>query len=151
MPELSKTARASMGKEVKKEKAEETVEEAIRQLRLNLQAKLYITPERIQKLLEAYDSLITTFRGTTILLATQTDRVRALEQTVLLQNQELEKYLELGRQVQTEPSVAVGVDLGFAPPAVVVMKDPAFDHPHEDEHHLVDFGHNTTHSKPEGA
>lgn len=58
MPELSKTARASMGKVEKKVKIEESTEEAIRQIRLDRQAKLAILREdRIDRLLAAYDGL----------------------------------------------------------------------------------------------
>ena len=58
MTELSKTARASMGKAEKKEVVVETQEEAIRQLRLNLDAGLWVTPDRIRALLTAYDKLV---------------------------------------------------------------------------------------------
>lgn len=54
MGTLSKTAKASMVKEVK-QTAVETPEEALRQLRLNLDAGLYVTPQRIRTLVEAYD------------------------------------------------------------------------------------------------
>jgi 50S ribosomal subunit-associated GTPase HflX len=54
MAELSKTAKASMVKEVKQVKAE-TPEESLRQLRLNLDAGLFITTDRIRVLLSAYD------------------------------------------------------------------------------------------------
>jgi hypothetical protein len=57
MPELSKTARASMGKQVK-EVHVETPEEAIRQLRLNREARLHIGDmSRVDALLKAYDEV----------------------------------------------------------------------------------------------
>lgn len=52
---LSKTAKASMVKEVKQVRTE-TPEEALRQLRLNLDAGLFVTPDRIRILLSAYDA-----------------------------------------------------------------------------------------------
>jgi hypothetical protein len=55
MPELSKTARASMGKQTK-EVHQETPEEAIRQLRLNREAGLHVGDmSRVDALLAAYD------------------------------------------------------------------------------------------------
>lgn len=58
MAELSKTARASMGKVVKEKKAEESVKEAIRQIRIDRQAGLFIVRmDRVDKLLAAYDEL----------------------------------------------------------------------------------------------
>lgn len=54
----SKTARASMVKEVKEKPKEESTEEAIRQLRLNLAAGLWVTPDRIKALLAAYDKIL---------------------------------------------------------------------------------------------
>lgn len=111
MAELSKTARASQVKEVKEVRVE-TTEEAIRQIRLNLEAKLYITPDRIAKLLAAYDKL---------------------------QNETNELAKEAVKFVE------------HVLPAAVVMKDEAFDHPVEDEHHLVDFGHHTVHKTDAGA
>lgn len=56
MAELSKTARASMGKQVK-EVHEESTEEAIRQIRLERAAGLWPNCSRIDKLLAAYDKL----------------------------------------------------------------------------------------------
>lgn len=56
MAELSKTARASMGKQVK-EVYEESTEEAIRQIRLERQAGLWPNCSRIDKLLAAYDAV----------------------------------------------------------------------------------------------
>jgi hypothetical protein len=57
MTELSKTARASMGKQVK-ETTVETTEEAIRQIRLNRAGGLHIGDmSRVDKLLQAYDEL----------------------------------------------------------------------------------------------
>jgi hypothetical protein len=56
MPEISKTARASMGKQTK-EVHVETPEEAIRQLRLNREAGLHIGDmSRVDALLKAYDT-----------------------------------------------------------------------------------------------
>jgi hypothetical protein len=56
--EISKTARASMGKQVK-EVHVETPEEAIRQLRLNREAGLHIGDmSRVDALLKAYDEAI---------------------------------------------------------------------------------------------
>lgn len=58
MPEISKTARASMGKQVK-EVHQETPEEAIRQLRLNRAAGLHIGDmSRVDALLKAYDEAV---------------------------------------------------------------------------------------------
>jgi hypothetical protein len=58
MAELSKTARASMGKQVK-EVHIETTEEAIRQLRLNREAGLHIGDmSRVDALLKAYDEAV---------------------------------------------------------------------------------------------
>lgn len=51
---LSKTAKASMVRETKEVRVE-TPEESIRQLRLNLDAELWVTPDRIRVLLTAYD------------------------------------------------------------------------------------------------
>jgi hypothetical protein len=57
MPELSKTARASLGKVVK-EVHVETIEEAIKAIRSNREAKLFIGDmSRVDKLLVAYDSV----------------------------------------------------------------------------------------------
>lgn len=56
MPELSKTARASQVKEVK-EKHAETIDEAIKALRLDREAHIWPNCERIDKLLLAYDSI----------------------------------------------------------------------------------------------
>ncbi len=60
MPELSKTARASQVKEVK-EKHVETTEEAIKAVRLELDAHIWPNCERISKLLAAYDTLKTAY------------------------------------------------------------------------------------------
>lgn len=58
MAELSKTARASMGKQVKEVHAE-TTEEAIRQIRLNRAGGLFIGDMfRIDKLIKAYDEAL---------------------------------------------------------------------------------------------
>jgi len=58
MTELSKTARASMGKQVK-ESHVETTEEAIRQIRLNRAGGLHIGDmSRVDKLLKAYDEAL---------------------------------------------------------------------------------------------
>jgi len=57
MAELSKTARASLGK-VSKEVHVETTEEAIRAIRVNREASLFIGDmSRVDKLLAAYDEL----------------------------------------------------------------------------------------------
>lgn len=169
MTELSKTARASTVKE-KKERVEESVEEAIRQLRLNLGAGLYITSDRIRKLLECYDSVVIAFRGTTILLETQIDRVKALEQAVIMRDQELEELRTQGNDLVAALPVMIQTGIEMANEAVkigpieyepvttiehredgthVVMAElPAQEH---DEHHLVDFGHHTIHEHKEGA
>lgn len=105
MAEISKTARASMVRETAKEVKVETTEEAIRQIRLNLEAKLYIIPERIAKLLAAYDKL---------------------------KAESVELAKEAVKFVETVLPAAVVEN--------VVMKHPEFDHPAEDENHLVDFG-----------
>jgi hypothetical protein len=57
MAELSKTAKASMVREVKKAKVE-TPEESLRQLRLDLAAGLYVPAHRIKVLLDLYDAVI---------------------------------------------------------------------------------------------
>jgi hypothetical protein len=58
MAELSKTARASMGRVVK-EVHQETPEEAIRQLRLNREAGLHVGDmSRVDALLKAYDEVL---------------------------------------------------------------------------------------------
>jgi hypothetical protein len=57
MAELSKTAKASMVREVKKAKVE-TPEESLRQLRLDLAAGLYVPSHRIKVLLDLYDAAI---------------------------------------------------------------------------------------------
>jgi hypothetical protein len=57
MGTLSKTAKASMVKEVKQARIE-TPEESLRQLRLDLGAGLYIPVHRIKVLLGAYDALL---------------------------------------------------------------------------------------------
>lgn len=59
MAELSKTAKASMVREVKKVKVE-TPEESLRQLRLDLAAGLYVPAHRIKLLLNLYDAVIAT-------------------------------------------------------------------------------------------
>jgi uncharacterized protein YhaN len=55
MAEMSKTAKSSMVREVKKTKVE-TPEESLRQLRLDLAAGLYVPTHRIKVLLDAYDA-----------------------------------------------------------------------------------------------
>jgi hypothetical protein len=58
MPELSKTARASMGKQYK-EVHVETTEEAIHAIRMNRAGGLHIGDmSRVDKLLAAYDKLM---------------------------------------------------------------------------------------------
>jgi hypothetical protein len=54
MGELSKTAKASMVKEVKKTEVE-TPEQSIKKLRADLAAALYVPSHRIKALLDAYD------------------------------------------------------------------------------------------------
>ncbi len=83
MAEMSKTARASMGKVEKKEKVVETQEESIRQLRLNLDAGLYVTPDRIRVLLTAYDQ-----RG-----------------------EELQAYLKLGKMAQDMNTISRAIEI----------------------------------------
>jgi translation elongation factor EF-4 len=62
MAELSKTARASMGKQVK-EVHVETTEEAIKAIRDNRAAGLHIGDmARVDKLLQAYDELKNTLK-----------------------------------------------------------------------------------------
>lgn len=58
MPELSKTARASMGK-VEKKVVVETPEDSIRKIRLALSSipMEYIPAHRVKVLLDAYDDL----------------------------------------------------------------------------------------------
>jgi hypothetical protein len=56
MAELSKTAKASMVKEVKKTEVE-TPEQSIKKLRADLAAALYVPSHRIKALLDAYDAL----------------------------------------------------------------------------------------------
>ncbi len=131
MAEMSKTARASMGKVEKKEKVVETPEESIRQLRLNLDAGLYVTPDRIRVLLTAYDQ-----RG-----------------------EELQAYLKLGKMAQDMNTISRawnGQDMVVSTTEIeaaqgrgpIMAEIPAQEH---DEHHLVDFGHHNTHSHHEGA
>lgn len=59
MAELSKTARASMGKQVK-EVHVETTEEAIKAIRVNREAGLFVGDmSRVDKLLAEYDRVLT--------------------------------------------------------------------------------------------
>lgn len=63
MTELSKTARASMGKQYK-EVHVETTEQAIRAIRINREAGLFIGDmSRVDKLLAAYDEAVAALHG----------------------------------------------------------------------------------------
>jgi hypothetical protein len=57
MGEISKTAKASIVKEIKKTEIE-TPEQSIKKLRLDLDAALYVPSHRIRVLLNAYDAVI---------------------------------------------------------------------------------------------
>lgn len=117
MAELSKTARASMGKVVKEVKVE-TIDEAIKAIRDNRAAGLFIGDmSRIDKLLADRDALLKL-----------TDRL-------IKENDELKQ-----RVVKIEDDTIIE--------QIAMSEIPAQEH---DEHHMVDFGHHTTHPIAEGA
>lgn len=136
MAEVSKTARASMVQAPQEKRAEETTEEAIRQIRLERAAGIWPSTSRIDKLLVAFDreraavaELAPACAGLLKRAETAEAKLRAYE--------ELSKSTEL---IVKHPEILT-----------VTMKDPEFDHPHEDEHHMVDFGHHTVHPTDAGA
>jgi hypothetical protein len=143
MAELSKTAKQSMVRETKEVRVE-TPEESIRQLRLNLDAKLYVTPDRIRVLLTTYDALDAAFTA-------------EHEQVLKLTGDNITLSVAL-HQAQAELKVmaeaAVGLVKAIIPEAVVPVDSiqmaelPAQEH---DEHHMIDFGHDTIHSQAEGG
>jgi len=146
MAELSKTARASQVREVKEVRVE-TPEESIRQLRLNLAAGLYVTPDRIRVLLGAYDAQIEALG-----VLKQADDIAMREMELKIKN--LEDTLDYGQQAynalmeKTTPGTIIEQMIEPLCPGVVMAEIPARE---EDSHHLVDFGHHNTHSVAEGA
>jgi|SRR5579864_188668 len=165
MAELSKTARQSMGKVEKKEAVAESLEEAIRQLRLNLDAKLYVTPDRIRALLTAYDALDTAFTaeheqvlkltGDNIALSVELTREKGAVATLAEATSGLLKRAEAAEaELMTMADAAVGMIEAIIPEAIVPLdsiKMAEIPAQHEDEHHMVDFGHDTIHSQAEGG
>jgi len=216
MAELSKTAKASMIQETKKEVKIETEAEAIRQIRIDRLANLSILREdRIDKLLAAYDrdhaAVLHLTNSTSGLLK----RAEAAEEAVIrLKTQlmecswtgtleegksyqvtrvhdeisiiedarkEMQTFIPVLRKLVKNPEFLRGIEaegyrinvdeinrtceeLGFDPiiEQMIEPKPPAdLDFSHidlaeipaqaEDEHHMVDFGHDVTHPHPEGA
>jgi len=158
MPELSKTAKASMVREPKKEVRVETPEEAIRQLRLNLEAGLYVTPDRIRMLLQVYDALDAAFTaeheqvlkltGDNITLSVELNREKGAVTILAEATKGLLKRAEAAEgQLAT---IITGCDTTTlkALDKIQMAEIPA---QHEDEHHLIDFGHNTIHPQAEGG
>lgn len=137
MTELSKTARASQVKEVK-EKHVETTEEAIRQLRLERVAHIWPNPQRIDALLTAYDEAIAK-------LEAHDEMTKSLPYVLkLISDPSFVSVVEsAGYKINVTNSVKQAIES-----SVVMAEIPAQEH---DEHHLVDFGHHTTHPVAEGA
>jgi hypothetical protein len=107
MPELSKTARASLGKVVK-EVHVETTEEAIKAIRSNREAKLFVGDmSRVDKLLAAYDALRTEAafaRGLEASLQLKTEALTVLGE----ENKQLAQHVQkLEALIQAKPSEPV--------------------------------------------
>lgn len=211
MAEISKTAKASMVREVKEVRVE-TPEESIRQLRLNLVAGLYVTPDRIRVLLSAYDQAreqLLESSWTSTLESGKSYQVTRVHDEISVEElearEEMKNFLLIFKELIKNPEFlrgikAAGYKIDFAqlisdfaaasgwkgspiieqmiepiphgagagapsgnggfkpgiPPADfdashIQMKDPVFNHPEEDPHHLVDFGHHTVHKEAAGA
>jgi hypothetical protein len=160
MAELSKTARASMGKVEKKEVVVESLEESIRQIRIDREAKLFVVRmDRIDNLLAAFDRE----REAVKMLAESTSgllkRAEIAEAALLQANYELREYLKLGKIAEDLNKISQafnGQDIMVSATEIeaaqgcgpIMAEIPAQEH---DEHHLVDFGHHTTHTHHEGA
>jgi hypothetical protein len=138
--ELSKTAKASMVQVPKEKKAEESTEEAIRQIRIERQAGIWPSTSRIDKLLAAYDK----FRED-LIYGVVVEEVKKLEDGHSI------KITKVHDEISVEPvTEMLGVeDFAAFSPANVVMAELSSQE--EDPHHMVDFGHHTTHSVSEGA
>jgi hypothetical protein len=146
MAELSKTARASLGKQVK-EVHVETTEEAIKAIRDNRAAGLFVGDmSRVDKLLAAYDKLQAEMK---VLAEAGTALIKNMipEAIVLLEDTPVGKTFDHSQC--PNPGVCLSDPTGLIHDTAVVMATiPAQEH---DEHHLVDFGHDNTHPIAEGA
>ncbi len=138
MPELSKTAKASTVKAVK-EVVVETPEEAIRQIRWERQAHIWPRTDRIDKLLAAYDKLLFANGELTKALNEETSKVLTLQ----ADQNKIREYDALKSEGLSDHEARETIW-----PALQMATIPAQE---EDEHHLVDFGHDNRHSHPEGA
>ncbi len=121
MAELSKTAKASMVQAPKEKKAEESTEEAIRQIRIERQAGIWPSTSRIDKLLAAYDALVAVSR---------------------------QPSAERVAEVLTKQNFATPIEEILSERTLVMAELPAQE---EDPYHLVDFGHHTIHPRAEGG
>lgn len=157
MAELSKTAKQSMVREVKEVRVE-TPEESIRQLRLNLAAGLYVTPDRIKVLLAAYDQVreqVLESSWTTTLEEGKSYRITRVHDEISVESIEegTQKFLSpaiIEQMIEPSPgqSFEAGVAMVLTPERLAMASIPAQE---EDPHHLVDFGHHTVHTEAAGA
>jgi hypothetical protein len=147
MGELSKTARASMVQSPKEKKTEETPEQAIKAIRNNLVAGLWVGDNsRVVKLLDAYDK----FRED-LIYSVVVEEVKKLESGHSI------KITKVHDEISIEPADAI-IEQMIEPTitdiearqgcGVVTAEIPAQE---EDPHHMVDFGHDTVHTEAAGA
>jgi len=154
MAELSKTAKASMIQETKKEVKIETEAEAIRQIRIDRLANLSILREdRIDKLLAAYDrdhaAVLHLANSTAGLLK----RAEAAEEAVMefawanmLESGKSYRVMRIHDEISVEPIEDTIIEQMIEP------TPPAdLDFSHIDMATIPDFGHDVTHPHPEGA
>lgn len=93
MPELSKTARASLGKQVK-EIYTETPEKAIAELRNDRAAHLWPNTQRIDALLAAYDATLALYNGRLQTMAEMSTELAAVKEELRVAKIDNKIYLD---------------------------------------------------------
>jgi hypothetical protein len=147
MAELSKTARASQIRETPKEVRVETTEEAIRQIRIDREAKLFVTRmDRIDKLLGAFEEadLERIDVSSTLAEINNVLELRDGESAVA----RIKALLNAEAREELRKSLPILKEAMENSEFLVMAEISAQEH---DEHHLVDFGHSTVHDHHEGA
>jgi hypothetical protein len=181
MAELSKTARASMGKAVK-EVHVETVEEAIRAIRLNRDAKGFIGDmSRIDRLLEAFDrerEAVKLLAESTAALLKRAETAEAtvtslqdevyklnlslvaipvaISESEILHAHEIARMADEGCPHDTVVMAEISAGQSFEAGVTQILSPEKIAMAEipaqaEDENHMVDFGHHTIHSQVEGG